>query len=49
MDDSDIDEMFGGDDVSAAGLRAIMRGSPSSAVNSIPRKVTQLGRRNTRE
>ena len=29
---SDIDEIFGGDDVSAAGLRAIMRGSSSSAV-----------------
>lgn len=49
LDDSDIDEIFGGDDVSAAGLRAIMRGSSSSAANSIPRKLTQLGRRNTHE
>ena len=49
LDDSDIDEIFGGDDVSAAGLRAIMRGSSSSAANSIPRKLTQLGRRNTRD
>jgi hypothetical protein len=45
FDDSDIEAIFGSDDVSAAGLRAIMRGSSSS----MPRKLAQLGRRNTRE
>jgi hypothetical protein len=49
FDDSDIEAIFGSDDVSAAGLRAIMHGSSSPVVKTMPRKSAQLGRRNTRE
>jgi len=43
---SDIEAVFGNDDVAAAGLRAIMQSSPSKLIG---KNRTQLGRRSTRE